>query len=175
VRDDPEGLVPRVVLGGSYGVKYSDEDTLFLGAEWFWQEGGYDDPAIYPFLLAGAPAVVPGSAPPEIVQQDPFAFRPFYLGRQYAGAFASLPSPGRWNDTTFTLSVLGNLSDRSFVARLDHSVLALTYLRVETYLAASLGHEGGELRLGFETEPPLPAFSFPAPVLQAGVAIRVAL
>jgi hypothetical protein len=176
VRDDPEGLVPRLVLGGSYAVKYSDDDTIVLGAEWFWQEAGYDDEAIYPILLAGVPTLVPGSSPPALAQQDPTAFRPFYMGTQYAGVFASLPAPGGWNDTTFTLSVLGNLSDRSFVARLDHSLLALTYLRLETFLAASLGNEGGEFRFAYELDQPgLPRVSIPAPVLQAGVAIRVSL
>ena len=175
-RDDPDGLVPRVVLGGSYGVKYSDDDTVLFGAEWFWQEAGYEDEAIYPILLAGVPTLVPGSNPPALTQQDPNAFRPFYMGKQYAGAFASLPAPGSWNDTTFTLSVLGNLSDRSFVARLDHSLLALTYLRVETYLSASFGNRGGEFRFAYELDQPgFAPVSIPAPVLQAGVAIRVAL
>jgi hypothetical protein len=98
--------------------------------------------------------------------------------------FALLPSPGRWNDTSFTLSVLGNVSDRSFVARLDHSLLALTYLRVETFVAGSFGTKGGEFRLGFDvdrsdlTGDPADTgsfLSFPAPVLQAGVALRVTL
>ena len=186
VREDRRGMVPRLVVGGSWGWRYSDEDTLFVGAEYSFDDAGYDDPGIYPFLLAGAPEFTGDLADP-VRQRDPRAFTPFYLGRHYAGLYVSLPSPGRWNDTTFTLSLLGNLSDRSFVARLDHSLLALTHLRVETYLAGSFGHRDGEFRLGMDVPPQLlgqdtlgqdvytPAFRVAPLVLQAGVAVRVSL
>jgi hypothetical protein len=181
-RVDPEGFTPAVVVGGSWSAKYSDEDTVTLGAEYSFDDAGYTSKDIYPFLLAGAPELTGDPAAP-IRQRDPTAFRPFYLGRHYAGAFVLLPSPGRWNDTTFTLSVLGNLSDGSYVARLDHAVLALTYLRVESFAAVSFGARGGEFRLGFDLPlsdlaPGLPAdqaISIPPPVLQLGIALRVAL
>ena len=181
-RVNPEGFTPAVVVGGSWSAKYSDEDTVTLGAEYSFDDAGYTSKDIYPFLLAGAPELTGNPAAP-IRQRDPTAFRPFYLGRHYAGAFVLLPSPGRWNDTTFTLSVLGNLSDGSYVARLDHAVLALTYLRVESFAAVSFGARGGEFRLGFdlplsEVAPGLPAdqaISIPPPVLQLGIALRVAL
>ena len=92
-----------------------------------------------------------------------------------------LPAPGRWNDTTFTLSVLGNLSDQSFVARLDHSVLLLTYLRLETFVAGHLGTPEGEFRAGFAVPAgtvggaPFQGFSTPPAILDAGVAVRVSL
>lgn len=177
---EPAGFTPQAVVGGSWSARYSDEDTVTVGAEWFYNDAGYDDAHVYPFLLAGAPA----SATLPIVQRDPGAFRPFYLGKQYAGAFVLLPAPGTWNDTSFTLSVLGNLSDRSFVARLDHSLLALTYLRVETFVSGSFGTKGGEFRLGFDVngsdlsgDPADTAtlVSLPAPVLQAGIALRITL
>ena len=179
---DPEGFTPALVVGGTWSANYSDEDAVTVGAEYSFDDAGYTSKGIYPFLLAGAPELTGDPAAP-IRQRDPTAFRPFYLGRHYAGAFVLLPSPGRWNDTTFTLSVLGNLSDESFVARLDHAVLALTYLRVESFVAASFGARGGEFRLGFDLPlsdiaPGLPAgqvISVPPPVLQLGVALRVAL
>jgi hypothetical protein len=195
-----DGFHPQLVLGGSWSWKYSDEDTLSLGAEYFWNGFGYDRPEIYPFLLVGAPAWNGRVPQPleEIVPSDyldfrePRAFTPFYVGRHYLGLFASLPAPGSWNDTTFTLSLLGNLTDRSFVARLDHSVLALTYLRVETFVSVSGGARGGEFRLGLDLPPqlvvdnpaPLPDVYFPvqgetlrvpAPTVSAGVALRVSL
>ncbi|HVI95709.1 MAG TPA: hypothetical protein VM753_16975 [Anaeromyxobacter sp.] len=174
----PQGFTPFVVAGGTWTIKYSDEDSLTLGAEYAWNEVGYTDPAIYPFLVAGAPTLTGNPLNP-VVQQDTHAYRPFYLGRQYAAAFVALPKPGRWNNTDFTLSVLGNLSDRSFVARLDHSVLVLTYLRLETFVAASFGHKGGEFRLGFDIpadQIPAPtSISVPVPVLQLGIAARVSL
>jgi hypothetical protein len=178
-RDDPRGFTPQVVLGGSWTRNYTDEDAFTVGAEYFYDDTGYDSGRLYPVLLA-VPVAGRLLGDPALASQQPFT--PFYLGRHYAGLFATLPKPGPWNDTTLTLSVLGNLSDGSFVARLDHSVLALTYLRVETFVAGHLGHEGGELRLGFDVPPqPLggnvytPRFVLPAPVLEAGVALRVSL
>ena len=178
-RDDPRGFTPQVVLGGSWTRNYTDEDALTLGAEYFFDDSGYRDASLYPVLLA-VPVAGRLLNDPALSAQQPFS--PFYLGRHYAGVFALLPKPGSWNDTTFTLSALGNLSDRSFVVRLDHSVLALTYLRVETFVAGHLGREGGELRLGFDVPPQpvggglfTPRFALPAPVLEAGVALRVSL
>jgi hypothetical protein len=179
-RDDPTGFTPQVTLGGSWSAKYSDEDSVTLGAEYFYNDAGYTDAHIYPFLLAGAPEKIPPIPPsttPTFISRDPFAFRPFYLGKHYAGAYASLPSPGSWNNTTFTLSVLGNLSDQSFIARLDHSVLLLTYLRIETFVAGHFGTKGGEFRLGFDVPASLTGtpIHVPAPVLDLGVAARVSL
>jgi hypothetical protein len=149
------GFQPQVVVGGSWSWKYSDEDTLTLGGEYFYNAPGYDDPAVYPGLVAAAP---PGQT----------YFNLFYLGREYAGVYLLLPKPGRWNDTTFTLSALGNLSDRSYIVRLDHSVVLNTYLQLETYVAGHAGHEGGEFK--FALRP-----FVPPPVLDLGVALRVRL
>jgi len=173
-------FTPAAVAGGTWSAKYSDEDAITVGAEYFFDDSGYDDAHVYPFLLFGAPEVT--LAPPRLERRDPAAFTPFYLGRHYAGAFVLLPSPGSWNDTTFTLSVLGNLSDKSFVARLDHAVLALTYLRVETFVAGHFGGKGGEFRLGFTVPPQdfgdgltTPELPVAAPVVELGIALRVSL
>jgi hypothetical protein len=186
-RHDPVGYLPQVVVGANYSVKYSDEDTVTFGLEYFYDDSGYDSPRIYPVLL-GVAAVSPLDAaalglPANPLAGQPNPFTSFYLGRHYGGAYASLPKPGRWNDTTFTLSVLGNLSDESFVARLDHSVLLLTYLRLETYLAGHFGAREGEFRLGFNIPPQSLAGPGSAPfgfttqplVFEAGVALRVSL
>ncbi len=178
-------LTPQVVVGATWAYKYSDEDALSLGAEYFYNELGYADRSIYPFLLVGAPAFttdgsghVTGAA-----QQDPTAYQPFYLGKHYAAVNLSLPRPGRWNDTTIILSAIGNLSDRSAIARLDVSVLALTYLTVETFVAGHLGQRGGEFRLALPPEfaalaaAQTGSATFPtgAPVVDVGVALRLSL
>ncbi len=194
-RHDPVGFLPQVVAGATYAAKYSDEDVVSFGGEYFYDRSGYEDARVYPLLLlasglstAGAELTFPNpggggtTTIPNPYAGQPNPFTPFYLGRHYAGAFVSLPSPGRWNDTTFTLSVLGNLSDKSFVARLDHSVLALTYLRVETFVASHFGAREGEFRLGFDVPPqPVPGTTFSLPfrsdpqVFEAGLAVRVSL
>jgi hypothetical protein len=167
---DPSGPTAAVVVGAEWSYKYSDEDSLTVGAEYFHDQSGYATARVYPVLLASS----------VLLPADPrVAFTPFYLGRDYAGVYLSLPKPGSWNDTTFTLTALANLSDGSGIVRLDHSVLLNTYLTLETYLAGHLGHEGGEFRFGFT----LPAaaglttspVTVPTAVLDAGVALRVKL
>lgn len=168
------GLTPQIVVGGSWSRNYTDEDVFTVGAEYFYDDTGYDDARIYPYLLA-VPVLHAG---------EPSPFSSFYLGKHQAGLFVTLPAPGSWNDTTLTASVLGNLSDGSFVVRLDHSVLALTYLRVETYVAGHLGTRGGAYRFALDVDPsdfagtPIPVSErivVPPAVLDLGVALRVDL
>jgi hypothetical protein len=161
---DPSGWDAAATAGASWSWQYSDEDALTVGGEYAWERNGYDDEGLYPWLL---------------LQGD---FTPFRLGRHYAGAFATLPAPGSWNDTTLTFSTLGNLSDRSFVSRLDWSLLVLTYLRVEAFGAVHYGTNGGEFRLGIDVPPVeigngqlTPAIRVGAPTVDLGAALRVSL
>jgi hypothetical protein len=178
--------VAQVTAGGSWTWKYSDEDTLTAGAEYFYNQAGYADAHAYPALLAAqlSPEYrsFQASAGGVAVPQGAY-FTPYYLGRQYAGVFLTLPAPGSWNDTTFTVSVLGNLTDGTAVARLDHSVVVNTYLRIESYVAGHFGTEGGEFRLAFpETVVTIPGEETPfvvpailAPTVDVGVALRLTL
>lgn len=160
----PDGLTPAITAGVRWEHKYSDEDSFELGGEYFYNRAGYDDSAIYPWLL----------------YQN--ALTPFYLGRQYAGVYLYLPNPGAWNHTTFILSTIGNLSDRSFVTRLDHSVLLLTYLRLETFAQVHYGASGGEFRLALDVPSQdlgggaaTPTVKLGAATFDVGVAVRVSL
>jgi hypothetical protein len=155
------GFSPQVTAGASWTGKYSDEDTLTVGVEYFYNSLGYSDPAIYPWL---------------IVNLD---YNPFYVGRNQVGAYLLLPKPGSWNDTTFILSTLANLTDRTFISRLDWSLQALTYLRVEAYAAFHYGQEGGAFRFAISL-PPLPPYTtapvaLAPPVADFGVALRLTL
>jgi hypothetical protein len=171
---------PSATLGASWSYKYNDDDTFTLGAEYFYNGAGYSDASIYPALLLR-----------QYMDQVSY-FTPFYLGKHYGGAYLLLPRPGRWNDTTFTLSALGNLSDRTMVARLDYSVVLLTYLTFEAYLAGRLGQRGGEFRFSvpastwsrlFSSVPSLsqaiPAGTLQSlsspPVVDFGIGLRVSL
>jgi hypothetical protein len=169
-----DGFSPAAVVGAEWSWKYSDQDTLTLGAEYAYDDAGYTAADIYPYLL-----VLPNL--PGTPDRRP-AFLPFYLARQYLGLYLYLPAPGRWNDTTFTLTALGSISDGSGVIRLDHSVLINTYLRLETFVAGHVGHQWGEFRFGGTVGadaggPGLPPVSVtvPLPVLDFGVALRVTL
>ncbi len=181
-RDETDKLTPQLVAGGTWSVKYSDEDSLTVGAEYFYNALGYDHADVYPYLITGAPALT-STIPPAATQQAPNAFQPFYLGKHYAAVNLYLPQPGRWNDTTLIFTVLGNLSDRSYVARLDASVLVLTYMTVEAFVAGHFGRKGGEFRLALPADLVQQAAaqsgssSFPsgAPIVDVGVSLRLAL
>ena len=109
-------------------------------------------------------------------------FQPFYLGKHYAGFVWSVPSPGDWDDVTFTTSTLANLSDLSVVTRLDVSMTFFTRLRVEAYVMGHYGTPGGELR--FELDVPeslegldlgIPLSRIPKPVIDWGINLRLAI
>lgn len=121
--------IPRALVGAEVGIPILEEDTIYVGAEYFFNGAGYSDADLYPWMILNG------------------AFRPLYSGRHYAAFYALAPSPGDWNDTTFTFSTLGNLSDLSFLSRLDYSVRVLSYMRVFAYTSITYG-KPGEFRLG---------------------------
>ena len=112
---------------------YNDNDVWNLGVEYFYNALGYDSPEAYPGLI------LPRTTP--LVEPATF----FYLGRQYGAVFLSVPAPYSWDYTTFTLSTLGNFSDGSYITRLDYSLLMLTHLRFEAFVAAALRHARGRV------------------------------
>ena len=182
-----EDWVPQVVAGAELTLRYSDQDTVSFGAEYFYNGLGYDEPDLYPWLSVGPTVdcylakVQAGDleGADACVGSQPSAFRPFYLGRHYAAAYAYLADPGGWNDTTFTLSALANLSDGSAILRFDHRVSLLSYLSVNSYISGHLGEEGGEFRYAVDI-PGVPGltgfeegFAVTAPLGEVGVGAQV--
>ena len=147
-------------MGASWTWKYDDQHTLTIGAEYFYNSLGYADPAIYPWLIFNN-------------QYDPF-----YVGRNQVGLYVLLPKPFQWYDTTFIFSTLANLSDTTFISRIDYSVLLLTYLRLEAYASVHYGNAGRRLppRHRHPRRAALPAepVNYPTPVADFGVALRLA-
>jgi hypothetical protein len=129
------GFKPQVVAGANWSHKYNDNDVLTLGGEYFYNSVGYKNSSLYPGLIFN--------------QQNIPLFTPLYTGQHYAALFLSLPAPYSWNYTTFTLTTLGNLSDKSFVTRLDYSLTVLTHLTFQAFAAIHYG-DIGELRLAFD-------------------------
>ncbi|HVV52451.1 MAG TPA: hypothetical protein VHO06_22485, partial [Polyangia bacterium] len=167
------GYETQAVGGINYSRKYNDNDMWTVGLEYFYNHPGYTGASAYPQLIEAA-----------FAGGDPSAFPFFYVGRQYAAVFLTLPAPYSWNYTTFTLSTLGNLSDESFISRLDYSVDVLTHLTVEAFAGVHYGHLGGEFR--FEVPAsflsqnanlistlPNPAVVNDYPVVDLGVALRI--
>ena len=110
-------------------------------------------------------------------------YQPFYLGRNYLAVSATLVDTTA--KTTWVLTNIGNLTDVSFISRLDFLVTVLSYLQVESFVAVDYGHLGGEFRLGFDIQgvpinaggpAPVPVhLVVHAPILQLGVGLRTAL
>jgi hypothetical protein len=158
------GMKAQAVGGFSYSRKYNDNDVFNVGVEYFYNPLGYNSPEAYPGL------VLPRGTP----LREPATF--FYLGRQYGAIFVNVPAPYDWNYTTFTLSNLGNLSDQSFITRLDYSLVLLTHLRFEAFAAVHYGRREGEFRFGvsdltIDGHP----FNIAPSLLDLGVALRVSL
>jgi hypothetical protein len=130
------GVKTQAVGGVNWSHKYNDNDAFTIGGEYFYNQPGYNDPTLYPGLLFNT--------------SNTQALNFFYTGRHYAALFASFPAPYSWNLTTFTLSTLSNLSDMSFISRLDYSYTLLTHITLEAFVGVHYGSPGGEFRLGFD-------------------------
>jgi hypothetical protein len=148
------GVKVQAVGGINWSHKYNDNDIFTIGGEYFYNQPGYADTSVYPGLLLNS------------------NFTPmlnfFYTGREYAALFASFPAPYSWNLSTFTVSTLGNLTDLSFVSRLDYAYTLLTHLSLEAFVGVHYGHEHGEFRLGVD----LPNFHRDPSLLDVGIALR---
>ena len=146
------------VLGAEASFKYTDLDNVNLGVEYFYNGAGYDDASLYPFLFLNS------------------AFTPLYTGRHSGAVYASLPSPLNFNDLFLTISTLGNLSDLSFLSRLDVQYVLLRYVTINGFVAYHWG-QVGEFKLGLEVDPipgVLPdGIDIPTDQLDVGVAARI--
>lgn len=168
------GYETQAVGGLNYSRKYNDNDMWTAGFEYFYNHPGYTDASVYPKALQYAlanPTLLSGG--------NPFSLFPFfYLGRQYAAVFASFPAPYSWNYTTFTFSTLGNLSDKSFISRIDYSVTVLTHLSVEAFVGLHYGQVGGEFRFelpsSLASQLGVSAATLNAyPIVDVGAALRI--
>lgn len=157
VSHEDEWIV-EVVSGAEVSIRYNDEDSVAIGAEYFYNSIGYDSAKLYPYL-----AFVD-------------AFTPFYLGKHYAAGYVYLGGPGNWDEGSVTVSTLANLSDRSVVSRLDVSGTIDTQLRVNVYSQVHYG-EVGEFRYGVEIDPVpgiLPdGLKVPTPLVDFGVGAQI--
>ena len=153
------GVKPQVAVGGTYSLKYNDNDVFTVTGEYFYNTLGYSDPHVYPGLFLSS------------------SFPFFYVGRHYAAIAAIAAAPYSWNYTTFTLSTLGNLSDQSFITRLDYSLVMLTHLRFEAFGSVNYGHREGEFRLGVNqfTLPNNVVFSIAPQSFSLGLGLRISI
>ncbi len=156
----PPSPIVQAVASLSYGINFEGNKSITLGAEYFYNSASFR-----------------ASQYPNLIFQG--FFQPFYLGRNYLVLSATLTDTTA--KTTWVLTNIGDLSDVSFITRLDFIVTVLSYLQVESYASVDYGHRGGEFRLGFD----IPGLSLngsaplnvvvPVPILQLGLGLRLAL
>ncbi len=127
--------IGQILAGVEASIPFGDEDSLIVGLEYFFNQAGYSQYQLYPYLFLQG------------------VLTPLHIGREYAGIYFLLMAPGRWDDTTFILSGLGNLSDSSYMTRFDYRVKLLTHLQLTAYLNYYFGRPGGELRYGITIPP----------------------
>jgi hypothetical protein len=161
------GVRPQVTGGFTFQQQYADKDVVTVGGEYFYNSLGYDRPEVYPGLFP----FLPRSRPLENPATS------FYFGRHYAAIFVSVPAPYNLDLHSFTLSTLGNLSDRSFISRFDYGLTLLTHLRFEAFVSVHYGRRQGEFRFGLDQLQLGPLVSpARAPFLMdLGVALRVSI
>ncbi|MGZ5958208.1 MAG: hypothetical protein ACXWLI_07310 [Myxococcaceae bacterium] len=159
--------VVQAAGGVTYSLNFEGNKSLTFGAEYFYNSASYARTEYLGLLLVRG-------------------FQPFYVGEHYLALSATLLDTTA--KTTWVLSGIGNLSDASYVARLDFVVTVLSYLSVEAYVAGHFGQTGGELRLGFPQTtlgpplvtglPPGTPFVFGPvnpPVVDVGVGLRLSI
>jgi hypothetical protein len=159
IRQPPSPLF-QAVAGFSYGINFEGNKSITLGAEYFYNTAQFR-PAQYPNLIFQG------------------LFQPFYLGRNYLAVSATLTDTTA--KTTWVLTNIGDLSDVSFITRLDFIITVLSYLQIESYASVDYGHRGGEFRLGFD----IPSVAIdggtgihifvPTPILQLGLGLRLSM
>lgn len=137
--DKDNNLTWMASAGVQYGFKINDDDTMFIGLEYFHNPDGYDG-------AESAAAGIASSTIERLCGQGQslggLPFTPFYVGKHYAALFAVAMGPGSWNDTNFTLSALSNLSDGTGVAQLVITQAVHTDLRVELFAGVNFGGDG---------------------------------
>jgi hypothetical protein len=158
--------VVQAVGGLTYSINFEGNRSITLGGEYFFNSAGFERDDYLHLLLVGA-------------------FQPFYVGKHYLALSAALlDTTAR---TTWVLTGIGNLSDSSYIARIDFVVTVLSWLSVESYVAGHFGRTGGEFRLGFPVQtlgalvtPPDPSLTqtfgpINAPILDFGIGLRMSI
>ena len=157
----PKGPFLQTSVGGNYTFGWKENRQAVLGAEYFYNQLGYTTSTAYPILIFNG------------------QYQPFYTGKNYAAVYLTAEGPDSEKHTNYTFSTLGNLSDKSFISRIDFSWRVLTYLTFESYLDGHYGSRGGEFNftlntptLGYQGKT-VAALSIPPTFFDIGTGLRL--
>ena len=129
--------IPQLVAGVKYPLQYAEQKHLDIGLEYFYNGIGYNNRTLELASLVTGQSV------------------PLYAGRQYFGILLGLPSPGKLQDTSFYVSNLYNISDRSGLSRLSSQTKFFKEALLELWASASYGSKG-EFRFEAPSDSPGP-------------------
>ena len=150
-------VLPQVVGGLELQVPYRRGDLMVVGAEAFYNSAGYEDAELYPWMFFTN------------------TYQPFYTGQIYGAAYIGLLGPGNWDDTDIIATTLSNVSDRSFLSRLEVSQQLWKAMRWTTFGNVQYG-DTGEFNYGFEIEPNIftpDGVSVARPLFTVGAALQL--
>lgn len=124
--DDASGWKTRMAAGIEYTLSYGENDSAILGTEWFRNENGARRPEDYPeWLLTGQG-------------------QPLELGRNYAAAWLHAADPWSLVDQSFTLTLIENLDDETWMARADVAHRIVSGGTLALFASWNGGPRGGE-------------------------------
>ncbi len=157
-----ERFLPQISAGVDLPIRLTEERNLILSAEGLYNGFGYPTAEIIPWLIATN------------------TYEPLYAGRWYAALSLTYEGAGTFDNFRVSLTNVANLSDLSFLSRLDVVLRAFGELQVELFAEVPYGPLGGEFRLsklvpltdlGDGTF--LPAVNLVPAVFRAGLGLRL--
>ncbi|MBM4250653.1 MAG: hypothetical protein FJ146_01620 [Deltaproteobacteria bacterium] len=122
-RDNEKWFV-QSLWGMDRTIKYSADDVITIGAEYFYNQFGYDqrDLELYSMVNGQSPGL--------------------YAGRRYLAIYMNLPNPGSLTDISFFLNSLSNLSDETHLVRLTSSIRIHKEADLQAYVSRCFGDYG---------------------------------
>lgn len=127
------GAALQIVGGLEYTGSWRESRSATVALEYFYNELGSSDGHMYPILLYYG------------------QYTPFYLGRHYAALALRAEGPDSGKKSSYNLSTLANLDDKSAVTRLDVTYLLHDSLTIGAWGSLNYGSMGGEFNFNLDT------------------------
>ncbi|WP_338869021.1 hypothetical protein [Myxococcus stipitatus] len=150
-----DGLQVQASGGAQLELRVADTFKTVIRLEGFYNQVGSDDRRMLTWL------------------QTVGDFQPLYFGRLYGMAQVAVTARNVYEPTT-TLTLLGNVGDPSYVARLDINASRLRDVTVAAFVEVPFGERGGEFR--FQPDPLVaPMAPVDLGLFRAGINVRLRL